>query len=124
MFDIGGWEFGFILILLLLVVGPKELPGVLRTMGRMARKVRGLNAEFQRHVDDMIREADLEDVSRDIGNLRRGGLGENIRRTVDPDGALAREAAMPGRYVYPEDVNPTGGALPDPPEDPAPKPTP
>ncbi|MFT6773875.1 MAG: sec-independent protein translocase protein TatB [Paracoccaceae bacterium] len=70
MFDIGWAELLAIGALALIVVGPKDLPGMLRTGGRMVAKARGMAREFQGAMEDAAREADLKefkDIKRDVG---------------------------------------------------------
>ena len=62
MFDIGFMEILVIGAIALIVVGPKELPGLLRTVGQYAGKARGMAREFQRTMDEAAREADLGEV--------------------------------------------------------------
>ena len=63
MLDIGFMEILVIGALALIVVGPKELPGLLRTVGQYAGKARAMAREFQRTMEDAAREADLGDVA-------------------------------------------------------------
>ena len=60
MFDIGGWELALIVVVAVFVIGPKELPATLRTFGRVMARVRSLTTSFRMHVDEMIREAELD----------------------------------------------------------------
>ncbi|MGF1445018.1 MAG: Sec-independent protein translocase protein TatB [Pikeienuella sp.] len=86
MLDIGWQELIVIGIIALLVVGPKELPGLLRTVGRWVGKARGMAREFQRSWEDAAREADLEElnrireVKRDFENIGRVDLQEQGKR--------------------------------------------
>lgn len=86
MFDIGWQELLVIGVLALLVVGPKELPGLLRTVGRYAGKARSVAREFQRSMEDAAREADLEefrklkDVKRDVESMARLDYAEQAKR--------------------------------------------
>jgi sec-independent protein translocase protein TatB len=91
MFDFGWTELAVIGIVALLIIGPKDLPKVLRTLGQWSRRLRGLAREFQGHVDDVIREAELEDVRDGVNKVRRKNIGQSINKMVDPDGRVARE---------------------------------
>ena len=74
MLDIGMFELFVIGALALIVVGPKELPGLLRTLGQYTAKLRGMAREFQRSMEDAAREADLDDVAKAVksgGNLNK-----------------------------------------------------
>ena len=66
MFDIGWQEIFIIAIFALIVVGPKDLPRVLRTATQALRKVKGMAREFQSGIDDVVREAELEDLKKDL----------------------------------------------------------
>ena len=60
MLDIGGQELLLITIVLLVVVGPKELPKVIVTMREMIRKLRAVAADFHNTLDDLVEEADIK----------------------------------------------------------------
>lgn len=85
MFDIGGWELALIVVIAVFVIGPKELPATLRTFGRVMARVRSLTTSFRLHVDDMIREAELEDLRKAADAARRKDFGRIVEDAVDPD---------------------------------------
>ena len=58
MFDLGWAEMLLLGIVVLLVMGPRELPTMLRMLGRFAGRLRGLNESFRRQLDDISREVD------------------------------------------------------------------
>jgi len=70
MFDIGWSEMAVIALLTLIVIGPRELPRVMRSVGQWVRKAQSLAREFQRGLDDMAREAELEDAKKLIDSGR------------------------------------------------------
>ena len=74
MFDFGvGYTEIFVLALIaIVVIGPKDLPKVLRAFGRTMTKVRGMASEFQGHVNVAMKEAGLEDVKKDLQALKVG----------------------------------------------------
>ncbi len=76
----------------LIAIGPKDLPVAIRTVTGLIRKARGLAAEFQGHVDDMMREANLADVKGEIDKLRQFDFKGAAARMVDPDGSLRSTA--------------------------------
>ncbi|UEM18770.1 Sec-independent protein translocase protein TatB [Skermanella mucosa] len=88
MLDIGWSELLVIMVVALLVIGPKDLPKVLKTVGIWVRKARMLTRDFQNSVDEMIREADLEDVRRQATELRNLNLTKEVENTIDPSGSL------------------------------------
>jgi len=64
MFDIGGSELLLIVIVAVVVIGPKDMPMALRTAGRWIGKMRKLSGHFRAGIDAMVREAELEDMER------------------------------------------------------------
>lgn len=68
MFEIGWSELMLIGIVALIVIGPKELPGVLRTVGRTVTKLRRMAGEFQGQFQEALREADLADMRKEISD--------------------------------------------------------
>ena len=80
MLDIGWPEIFLIAVVVLLVVGPKELPKVLRNIGLWVSKAKTVTREFRTHVDDMIRESELDEVRDQIntaGNMNLESITEN-----------------------------------------------
>ena len=72
----------------LIAIGPKDLPVAIRTVTGLIKKARGMAAEFQGHVDEMMREANLADVKTEINKLRRFDFRAAAENTLDPDGKL------------------------------------
>lgn len=71
MFDMSWGEVMVVGAVALIVIGPKELPKALRTLGNVTSKVRKLAGEFQTQFNDAMREADLEDAKRQVEGLNR-----------------------------------------------------
>jgi len=69
MFDISWTEFLLIGIVALIVIGPKELPGVMRTMGQWTRKLRGMASDFQHQFQEAMREAEMTDLKNQVDNM-------------------------------------------------------
>ncbi len=92
MFDIGWSEMAMIALIALIVMGPKELPKAMRSVAKWARKARSLAREFQSGIDDMIREADVEDARQAFDATKTLDIGKVIEDTVDPTGSLREEA--------------------------------
>ena len=84
MFDIGWTEFLVIGVVALVVIGPKELPRVLRTMGQGVRKLRHMAGEFQGQFNEALREAELSDLKDSVSGLRNdlSGLAGNARESL------------------------------------------
>ena len=87
MLDIGGWEFLIVAFVLLMVVGPKELPTMLRGFTRGIRRVRSMAAEFSRNMQNMADEAELGDIKGTLEGAKRGNLA-GIADAIDPAGNL------------------------------------
>ena len=87
MLDIGGWEFLIVAFVLIMVVGPKELPKVLRSFTRIIRQVRSMASEFSRGLHTMADEAELGDIKGTLEDVKRGNLS-GVANAIDPDGDL------------------------------------
>jgi len=72
MFDIGWGELVVIGIVALIAIGPKELPGVLRTLGQAMGKVRRMASEFQGQFQEAMREAEMADLKKDVESATSG----------------------------------------------------
>jgi sec-independent protein translocase protein TatB len=69
MFDISWTEFLLIGVVALIVIGPKELPAVLRTLGQYTRKVRSMAADFQGQFQEAMREAEMADLKQQVEDI-------------------------------------------------------
>tara|TARA_S200000501_G_scaffold354545_1_gene375344 strand:+ start:345 stop:776 length:432 start_codon:yes stop_codon:yes gene_type:complete len=83
MFDIGWQELLILAVLSIIVIGPKDLPGAVRTMTRWVRKARGMARELHNGLDDMVREAEINDIKDEANSI----MGDHI----DPDGIITRD---------------------------------
>jgi sec-independent protein translocase protein TatB len=79
MFGIDSPELLVIAIVALVVIGPKELPGLLRTWGKWMSQMRGMAAEFRGHVDEMVRQSELDEVKKQL----EGSPGLDLQ-SLDP----------------------------------------
>ena len=97
MFDISWSEFLLIGVVALIVIGPKELPAVMRTIGQWTRKVRGMASEFQNQFQEAIREAEMTDLKKEVDDLAQDvknfdplkdvradmeSMGEDVKRSL------------------------------------------
>lgn len=92
MFDIGWQELFIVGLVTIIVVGPKELPRVLRTVTLWIRKIRGMARDFQDGLEELAREADLDDMKRELEVSTDFDLEAEVERTIDPGGDV--EAAV------------------------------
>ena len=86
MLDLGWQEFMVIAVLTVLVLGPKEIPRVFKTVTGMMRKVRSLAGEFHSAMDEMAREADLDDVKKEFNKVKNGT--SDWVSDIDPTGEV------------------------------------
>jgi sec-independent protein translocase protein TatB len=78
MFDISWTEFLLIGAVALVVIGPKELPGVMRSLGQWTRKLRGMAADFQNQFQEAMREAEMADLKKQVDDMAQG-IKEDIK---------------------------------------------
>lgn len=90
MFDVDVSELAVIAVVALVVIGPKDLPKVLRIMGKWTRKARQMAGEFQRSVDDMMRESELEDLRKQAQAFNNTNVRSEIEKAVDPKGEMTK----------------------------------
>ena len=90
MFDFAGSEIAVLGVVALVLIGPKEMPVAIRTLARVLKKVRRVAGEFQHHVDQMMHEADLDDVQATFRDLGSMSLKQIVADAVDHDGSLSR----------------------------------
>jgi len=92
MLGMGWQEIFLVAVVAVIVVGPTELPRVLRTVSYWIRKLRGMAREFQSGVEDVIRETDLQDLRKELEDTTMSGLKEPWSDTIDlkneVDGAM------------------------------------
>ena len=116
MFDISWTEFLLIGVVALIVIGPKELPAVLRTVGQWTRKVRSMAADFQGQFQEAMREAEMSDLKKQVDDLAHDvknydplkearaeveAAGRDIKASLEqkPDEPTLAEAATPPAAV-------------------------
>ena len=87
MLDIGGWEFLVVAFVLIMVVGPKELPKMLRGFTRVMRQVRSMAAEFSRNMQNIADDAELGNLKGTLEDVKRGNLA-GVADAIDPAGNL------------------------------------
>jgi len=93
--DFGMSELLLIGIVALVFIGPKDLPKALRVAGFWVRKARTLSREFQSSVEQMIREAELDEMRQELKKATEIDLDKEFRQTIDPTGSLAESLKPP-----------------------------
>ena len=88
MFDIGWSELVVIAVVALIVIGPKELPGVLRNVGHWMGKVRRMAGEFQSQFQEAMREAEMADLKKHADDLN--SVASSLSKPFDPTGYLGK----------------------------------
>jgi sec-independent protein translocase protein TatB len=96
LFDIGWSELLLIGVVALVFIGPKDLPRALRVAGYWFRKAQNLSREFQSSVDQMIREAELDEMREQLKKATEFDIEKEFHKTVDPTGELAESIKPPG----------------------------
>ncbi|MEX6507740.1 Sec-independent protein translocase protein TatB [Jiella sp. M17.18] len=91
MFDIGWSELLVIAVVLVVVVGPKDLPGMLRTFGRTTKQLRAMAGEFRRQFDEALQEAELDDVRSSVDEIRNLDPRRTVRDAMNPMRAIGDE---------------------------------
>jgi sec-independent protein translocase protein TatB len=97
MFDFAWSEIALIGVVALVAIGPKDMPVAIKAISDTIKKMRRMASEFQGHVDEMIREADLGDVKSTFDELRSMNVKSAMKRVIDPDGSLNTALADPFR---------------------------
>ena len=93
--DFGMSELLLIGVVALVFIGPKDLPKALRVAGFWFRKARTLSREFQSSVEQMIREAELDEMRQELKKVTEIDLEKQFRETIDPTGSLAESLKPP-----------------------------
>jgi sec-independent protein translocase protein TatB len=95
LFDLSMTELMLIGVVALVVIGPKDLPKALRVAGFWVKKARTLSREFQSSVEQMIREAELDEMRQELKKASEIDLDKEFRNTIDPTGSLAESLKPP-----------------------------
>jgi sec-independent protein translocase protein TatB len=88
MFDIGWSELLVIAVVALIVIGPKELPTVLRTVGQWTTKIRRMAGEFQSQFQEALREAEMADLKKHADDLNKAA--QSLTKPLDPSDYLGK----------------------------------
>ena len=88
MFDFAWSEIMLIGVVALIAIGPKDLPVAMKAVTDVIKKARRMAAEFQTHVDDMVRDVDLKEVRDQLNEIRNFDIKGTIEQAVDSDHTL------------------------------------
>lgn len=84
MFEVGWSEMLVIAVVLIVVVGPKDLPHMLRQFGRTTAKLRAMAGDFRKQFDEALKEAELDDVKQSIDQIRGFDPRNTVRKHLSP----------------------------------------
>lgn len=115
MFDIGASELLLIVVVAIVVIGPKDLPMALRTAGRWIGKIRRVSGHFRAGIETMIREAEMEDMERKWREQNAAIMAATPSASAEAAVADAPAAAAP------DDAPPSGDPAPAKPAQPTPE---
>lgn len=91
MLEVGWSEILVIAIILIVVVGPKDLPAMMRTFGRVMGRVRTMANEFRSQFDEAMREAELDDVRKGLSEVNKYNPTNTIRDAMNPIRQLGQD---------------------------------
>ena len=121
MFDLSWSHIAILVVVALLVLGPKELPNAIRTGAQLLRTGRKLAGEFRSGMDELLREAELEETRRSISQAMSEGVEKTLAENVDSTGELKeaittdplKELEAPSTTVVPPGAVPSGTPEPE-----------
>lgn len=128
MLDIGWQELFVIAVVAIIFIGPKDLPHVVKSGTKWLRKAREMAREFQSGLDEMAREAELDDIKKEVQKATDYDIKKEVQNTIDPSGDLAKQLDLTGverdlsdgAKTLAEQTDPTAApAQPDPSQAPA-----
>lgn len=117
MFDLGWGELLVVGAVALVVLGPKELPNALRTITNLTKSARRLAGEFQSGVNEIVREAELEDARKAAQSMTKGSISKAIEKAVDPTGEMKSTVSSlekDVKQIKSEPISPVGPIPPAP----------
>jgi sec-independent protein translocase protein TatB len=108
MFDISWTEFLLIGVVALIVIGPKELPGALRTLGQWTRKLRTMANEFQGQFQEAMREAEMADLKKEVDDMAKDfGHFDPLKDVRDSVDSMSRDFEKSIETPAPEPAAPS-----------------
>lgn len=114
---IGGFEILVIGLIALIVVGPKDLPVLMKRVGQFMAKMRGMANEFRASFDEMARQSELDELRKEVAALKSGqgmyALGAETDEAFKDINKDLNQPLLTGRSEWP-DAEPVMSALPTP----------
>lgn len=114
MFDLFSWQHILILlVVMLVVVGPKDLPRLMHMAGKWAGKARAMANEFRKSFDEMARQAELDELRKEIEDLKKNNPITEMANSMHEVGAQMSETApIEGAgHITPETTAPVEGHI-------------
>jgi sec-independent protein translocase protein TatB len=100
MFEIGWTEILLIAVVAIVVIGPKDLPRVMRIVGQWTGKMKRMGREFQNQFQEALREAELEDVRKDIADIMATDPLKDVKTEMAKvESGLKTDLAAPGAVM-------------------------
>ena len=85
MFSFGWSEIALTLIIVVIFVGPKEIPNLLKQIGNFSKSVKKISREFKKSLNDIADESDIKDIKKSISEIK------NIKEDIDPSSEIKSE---------------------------------
>lgn len=98
MLDIGGWEFLVVAFVMIMVVGPKELPRMLRSFTSFTKQMRKMAREFTDGMHQLAADADVADLKATVDKAKSGNL-DDLASAIDPGGSVGDQVRELGDSV-------------------------
>ena len=118
MFDFFSWQhLSIMLVVALVVVGPKDLPRLMNMAGKWAGKARAMASEFRRSFDEMARESELAELRKEIEDLKKNNPVNDLANSmasVESEVNSSMQAVAPAEDASPaavDTVEPRSGEL-------------
>ena len=112
MFDLAWSEIALIAVVALVVIGPKDLPRAMRTVGQWTTRVKRMAGDFQRQFNEAVREAELEDVKKEVTKLGKLDPMADLKKSLTKADADLKadlkkvDDSIAGSLAKPDAVNP------------------
>jgi len=88
MLDIGWTEILFVVVVAVLVIGPRDLPKAMRAIAKTIGKAKSMMRQFQNELDGMLRDSELDEVKNQIQATRNFNIKDQVAKSIDPDGQI------------------------------------